>query len=91
MEEFTHDSAQFSFIAGFDGGHEQTFVIQYRPIDTTHLNFIEQTIVTNDTRKDVKIVHTLEGLSPNTQYYVTVMAENRHGNSSAFVKFRTNS
>lgn len=89
--ELSHNWANLSFIAGFNGGQKQTFKIQCRSIDTPIYEIIEQIIDANDTSKDVTITHRVKGLLPNTRYNVTLIAANLLGNASIFLELKTNS
>ena len=64
------------WIPGYNGGHEQTFNIQYRIINESKTWFTQQIPQYN------KQTYTLTGLQGNTRYELIMFAENKFDKSS---------
>ena len=74
-----------SWIEKFNGGSEQTFVVQYRPDTSTQ--WINRT--NGFPEKRLKNIHirVVSHLEPKTRYLVRVLAYNKYG-SKGFTKER---
>ncbi|WAQ99129.1 TUTL-like protein [Mya arenaria] len=74
-DRVTESSVNLTWISGFDGGHPQTFVVQFRDIST--VIWKKEDVETGHTN------HTLFNLKPGTTYEVKVTARNSLGNSAS--------
>ena len=64
------------WIPGYNGGHEQTFNIQYRIVNESKIWFTQQIPQYN------KQTYTLSGLQGDTRYELRMFAENKFDRSS---------
>ena len=64
------------WIPGYNGGHEQTFNIQYRIVNES------KTWMTHEIPQYNKETYTLSGLQSNTLYELRMFAENKFDRSS---------
>jgi hypothetical protein len=74
---FTDTSIVVEWIPGYDGGHEQTFNIQYRIVNESKIWFT-QTIPQYN-----RHTYTLSGLQGDTGYELRMLAENKFYRSLA--------
>ncbi|VDH92933.1 Hypothetical predicted protein [Mytilus galloprovincialis] len=83
----TFRSVNLSWIAGFNGGHSQTFTVQFKTTEddtwkTEKVN--SDKIITGST-----VYYTLDQLKPDTSYQVMVVSENKHGKRNTSLEFET--
>ncbi|VDI77324.1 acylglycerol kinase [Mytilus galloprovincialis] len=86
VEKTTSISVNLSWIVGFNGGHEQTFSIQFKTTDSDQATKIVQT---SDTKTGSKVYYILDQLKPDTMYHVMVLSTNKYGNRNASLEFKT--
>ncbi|CAC5416360.1 unnamed protein product [Mytilus coruscus] len=87
VETTTFRSVNISWIAGFNGGHEQTFSVQYKATDD--VKWDKKIVHTNDIKTGSTVYYTLDQLRPDTSYQVIVVSANRQGQSNASLEFKT--
>ncbi|XP_076105772.1 nephrin-like [Mytilus galloprovincialis] len=87
VESVTFVSVNLSWIAGFNGGYNQTFKVQFKTTDTDIWN--TTTIHTHDIKTGSVMHVTLDQLKPDTSYEVMVLSTNIHGNRNASLEFKT--
>ncbi|CAC5402593.1 unnamed protein product [Mytilus coruscus] len=87
VETRTFRSVNISWIAGFNGGHEQTFSVQYKAIDD--VKWDTKTVHTNDIKTGSMVYYTLDQLRPDTSYQVIVVSKNIQGKRNASLEFKT--
>ncbi|CAG2242239.1 unnamed protein product [Mytilus edulis] len=83
----TFRSVNLSWIAGFNGGLEQTFTVQFKTIDNDKWNVLNVHI--NDVMTGSTIYYTLDQLRPDTSYQVTVVSTNLQGQRNTSLEFKT--
>ncbi|CAC5381193.1 unnamed protein product [Mytilus coruscus] len=83
----TFRSVNLSWIAGFNGGYDQTFTVQFKTTDNDIWN--STTVHTNEIKTGSAIYYTLDKLSPGTSYQVMVLSTNKHGSRNASLEFKT--
>ena len=74
---FTDTSIVVEWIPGYDGGHEQTFNIQYRIVNESKIWFTQKIPQYN------RHTYTLFGLQGDTGYELRMLAENKFYRSLA--------
>ncbi|XP_052062961.1 neural cell adhesion molecule 1-like isoform X2 [Mytilus californianus] len=87
VETTTFRSVNISWIAGFNGGHEQTFSVQYKATD--NVKWDTKTVHTNDIKTGSTVYYTLDQLRPDTSYQVIVVSKNIQGQRNASLEFKT--
>ena len=87
VESVTFVSVNLSWIAGFNGGYNQTFKVQFKTTDTDIWN--TTTIHTHEIKTGSVMHVTLDQLKPDTSYEVMVLSTNIHGNRNASLEFKT--
>ncbi|CAC5416363.1 unnamed protein product [Mytilus coruscus] len=87
VETTTFQSVNISWIAGFNGGHEQTFSVQYKATDD--IKWDTKTVHTNDIKTGSTVYFTLDQLRPDTSYQVIVVSKNIQGQRNASLEFKT--
>ncbi|XP_063441916.1 neural cell adhesion molecule 1-like [Mytilus trossulus] len=83
----TFRSVNISWIAGFNGGHEQTFSVQYKATDDVKWN--TKSLQNNDIKTGSTVYYTLDQLKPDTSYQVVVVSKNLQGQRNASFEFKT--
>ncbi|XP_071174124.1 nephrin-like isoform X2 [Mytilus edulis] len=83
----TFRSVNLSWIAGFNGGLQQTFTVQFKTIDNDKWNVLNVHI--NDVMTGSTIYYTLDQLRPDTSYQVTVVSTNLQGQRNTSLEFKT--
>ncbi|CAC5400026.1 unnamed protein product [Mytilus coruscus] len=83
----TDISVIFSWIAGFNGGHRQTFSLLFKTVDDDKWN--TRNVNTNDTRTGSTVYYTLDQLKLDMRYHVMVFSRNIHGHRNASFEFKT--
>lgn len=87
VETKTFRSVNLSWIAGFNGGLEQTFTVQFKTIDNDKWKV--KNVQINDIRTGSKIYYPLDQLRPDTSYQVTVVSKNLQGQRNTSLEFKT--
>ncbi|CAG2200304.1 unnamed protein product [Mytilus edulis] len=87
VETATFRSLNISWIAGFNGGHEQTFSVHYKATDD--FKWDKKNVQTSNIRTGSTLYYTLDQLKPDTSYQVTVVSKNIHGQRNASLEFKT--
>ncbi|VDI28788.1 Hypothetical predicted protein, partial [Mytilus galloprovincialis] len=87
VESVTFVSVNLSWIAGFNGGYNQTFKVLFKTTDTDIWN--TTTIHTHEIKTGSVMHVTLDQLKPDTSYEVMVLSTNIHGNRNASLEFKT--
>ncbi|VDI38057.1 Hypothetical predicted protein, partial [Mytilus galloprovincialis] len=87
VETATFRSLNISWIAGFNGGHEQTFSVHYKATDD--FKWDKRNVQTSNIRTGSTVYYTLDQLKPDTSYQVTVVSKNIHGQRNASLEFKT--
>lgn len=72
----TWESVYLSWVAGFNGGEEQTFVVSY--MNSTHNHSVEVAVENTG-----KIYYNVTNLMPDTTYVFSVQGRNRLGKSKS--------
>ncbi|CAC5424009.1 unnamed protein product [Mytilus coruscus] len=83
----TFRSVNLSWIAGFDGGHNQTFTVQFKTTEDDRWK--TKKVDTNEIRTGSTVYYTLDHLKPDTSYQVMVLSTNKHGKRNASLEFET--
>ncbi|XP_071174121.1 neural cell adhesion molecule 2-like [Mytilus edulis] len=83
----TFRSVNISWIAGFNGGHEQTFSVQFKATDDVTWN--TKNVENNDIKTGNTVYYTLDQLKPDTSYQVVVVSTNLQGQRNASLEFKT--
>ncbi|CAG2218768.1 unnamed protein product [Mytilus edulis] len=83
----TFRSVNISWIAGFNGGHEQTFSVQFKATDDVTWN--TKNVENNDIKTGSTVYYTLDQLKPDTSYQVVVVSTNLQGQRNASLEFKT--
>ncbi|KJH43647.1 immunoglobulin domain protein [Dictyocaulus viviparus] len=101
----TPNSLSIGWLPGFDGGFEQSFVVEYRNLNPFTESFDEEDVSTVEVKNTSRVEHiqddgttlwflssNLTGLSPLSSYYFRLRAKNKKGFSefSHFVIATTN-
>ncbi|CAG2227894.1 unnamed protein product [Mytilus edulis] len=86
VETTTFRSANLSWIVGFNGGHEQTFTVQFK---TTDGDGATNSVQTSDAKTGSKVYYILDQLKPDTLYHVMVLSTNTYGYRNASLEFKT--
>ncbi|XP_071173896.1 neural cell adhesion molecule 2-like [Mytilus edulis] len=87
VETATFRSLNISWIAGFNGGHEQTFSVHYKATDD--FKWDRKNVQTSNIRTGSTVYYTLDQLKPDTSYQVTVVSKNIHGQRNSSLEFKT--
>ncbi|CAG2227485.1 unnamed protein product [Mytilus edulis] len=87
VETATFRSLNISWIAGFNGGHEQTFSVHYKATDD--FKWDKKNVQTSNIKTGSTLYYTLDQLKPDTSYQVTVVSKNIHGQRNASLEFKT--
>ncbi|XP_076105775.1 protein turtle homolog B-like [Mytilus galloprovincialis] len=80
-------SVNISWVAGFNGGYNQTFSVQFKTTDSDIWN--STTVHTNEIKTGSAIYFTLDQLKPYKSYEVMVLSTNIHGSRNASLEFKT--
>ncbi|ESO98100.1 hypothetical protein LOTGIDRAFT_174356 [Lottia gigantea] len=73
----TSDTICIEWIPGFNGGAPKSYIVQHSTDDKTWINSPAIPDSTNNGRVD----YCIEGLEPDTSYYIRVIASNKYGES----------
>ncbi|ESO98105.1 hypothetical protein LOTGIDRAFT_239094 [Lottia gigantea] len=76
-KNITSDTICIEWTPGFNGGASQSFIVQHSTDDKTWVNSSTILDDTNNGRVD----YCIEGLEPDTSYYIRVIASNKYGES----------
>ncbi|VDI01159.1 Hypothetical predicted protein, partial [Mytilus galloprovincialis] len=87
VETTTFRSVNLSWIAGFNGGHKQTFSVQFKATDDVAWN--TKNVENNDIKTGSTVYYTLDQLRPDTSYQVTVVSKNLQGQRNTSLEFKT--
>ncbi|XP_052062856.1 nephrin-like [Mytilus californianus] len=87
VETTTFRSVNLSWIVGFNGGHEQTFSVQFKTRDGGQE--VTKTVQTDDITTGSTVYFTLNELKADTSYQVMVLSTNKHGKRNASLEFKT--
>lgn len=83
----TDKSVILSWIAGFNGGHQQTFSVQFKTTDDDKWD--EHTVHNDGTRTGSTVYYKLDQLKPDSRYQVMVLSGNIHGQRNTSLEFKT--
>ncbi|XP_063443132.1 titin-like [Mytilus trossulus] len=83
----TFRSVNISWIVGFNGGHEQTFSVQFKATDD--VKWDTRNVQNNYVKTGSKVYYTLDQLKPKTSYQVIVVSTNLQGQRNASLEFKT--
>ena len=85
------ETALVSWVVGVNGGSEQTFIIEFKKVESDVGNYMTTQYV--DPITDSVIEATIYGLTPNTEYQARVKSKNHFDGgsetSSIYVYFTT--
>ncbi|CAC5378323.1 unnamed protein product [Mytilus coruscus] len=85
--QITFISVSISWIAGFNGGYNQTFTVQFKTTDNDIWN--STTVHTNEIKTGSVMYVTLDQLKLDTSYQVMVLSMNTYGSRNASLEFKT--
>ncbi|VDI06287.1 Hypothetical predicted protein [Mytilus galloprovincialis] len=87
VETTTFRSVNLSWIAGFNGGHKQTFSVQFKATDdvTWNTKNVENIYI----KTGSTVYYTLDQLKPDTSYQVVVVSTNLQGQRNTSFEFKT--
>ncbi|XP_076111618.1 uncharacterized protein LOC143079875 [Mytilus galloprovincialis] len=87
VETTTFRSVNISWIAGFNGGHDQTFSVHFKATDDVTWN--TKNVENNYIKTGSTVYFTLDQLKPETSYQVIVVSTNLQGQRNASLEFKT--
>ncbi|XP_063442514.1 uncharacterized protein LOC134722818 [Mytilus trossulus] len=87
VKKATFQSVNISWIAGFDGGHKQTFWVKYKAKDDTKWD--KKDVPSSNIKSGRTVYFTLDQLKPDTKYQVTVVSKNIKGQRNTSLDFKT--
>lgn len=83
----TDKSVILSWIAGFNGGHQQIFSVQFKTTDDDKQDV--HTVHNDGTKTGSTVYYKLDQLKPDLRYQLMVLSGNIHGQRNTSLEFKT--